>query len=1038
MNPSRRKAKLTVPEKILELVEKFDLNLNKYKKGSNEAEVRNWFIDPLFEALGWDVRNQSNKSPDQTDVRLEDTLESGKRPDYSFWINGERKFFVDAKDPSVNIEGGINPAFQVKRYGWSNKKMPLVIVTDFEEFAIYDCRTEPFKNDRPEKSRFKIIKYYEFEKRWDEIASLFSKEAVQKGSLESIPTPPGKKVDEALLEDISEWRKALAVNIAKMNPSLDQKSLNHAVQMTIDRILFLRICEDRSIEEDGRLKKLFDGDNVYSRLFKLFEEADKRYNSGLFHFHAEKDRDNFDTITPSIQIEDKVLKGIIKGLYYPDSPYVFSEIPAEILGQVYEQFLGKVIQLDENRKVDIEFKPEVQKAGGVYYTPSYIVEYIVKNTVGKLLEGKSPKEASELHILDPACGSGSFLIGAYQYLLDWHLDWYKCNLVSLKDAGYKDTSNEIQRLLPAPIEKPGKNAKAKSKRIWERASVATLPIEPRSDGWHLRTAERKRILLNNIYGVDIDTQAVEVTKLSLLLKVLEGENKATIADLTMYSDERALPDLGNNIKCGNSLIEWDIQQDRPDLTDEELWRINPFDWKKKGFPKVFARGGFDAVIGNPPYVRYGLLTDLKNYLKNHYQVYHALADLYSYFIERGISLLNDTGIFSYIVANKWTRTNYGEPLRRWLKNQCIDEIIDFGDLPIFKNATTYPCILRVSKGCTNQYIKAVQVGSMNFGDLSKYVEEHNYRINRLGLRDESWPLVDESMQNLLDKLRTKGIPLIEYINGKVYLGVLTGLDKAFIINEKTKNELIEKDSKSKDLIKPFLKGRDVKRYQSIEPNKYVILIPSGWTRKMAGEGINAFDWLKDNYPAVADYFVPFADGAKKRDKSNRGENWWELRACDYYDEFEKSKILWPEIAGSARFTYDETRAYTNHKVYLIPNANLYLLGILNSSLIRLFIHSVCTDLQGNSYNFSVAFVGRTPIYIIDFSNPRDVEIHNKMVPLVEKMLDLHKRLDFSMTEHEKTMLSQQIEFTDHQIDTLVYELYGLTEEEIKIVEDKYV
>ena len=573
---------MAVPEKILELVERFESDIDKYKSLSyNEEEIKIEFINPLFEALGWDVRNKTNKPASLKEVKFEDSVDVQgriKNPDYSFRLDRARKFFVEAKKPSVNIEGGLNPAFQLRSYAWS-ANLPVSIVTDFEEFAVYDCRSEPSKLDKPTKSRLFIIKYYEFEKRWDEIASLFSKESVQKGSLESIPAPKGKKVDEALLEDISEWREALAVNIEKMNPSLDQKSLNHAVQMTIDRILFLRICEDRSIEDYGRLKKLLDGENAYLRLFELFEEADKRYNSGLFHFHAEEERNNFDTITKSIKIEDGVLKDIIQRLYFPDCPYVFSEIPAEILGRVYEQFLGKVIQLGEDHKVNVEYKPEVRKAGGVYYTPSYIVDYIVKNTVGKLLEGKSPKEASELRILDPACGSGSFLIGAYQYLLDWHLDWYKSNLVPLLNSGQKLTSEEIQGLLPAPIEKPGKNARAKSRRIWERASVAILPIEQRAEEWHLRTAERKRILLNNIYGVDIDTQAVEVTKLSLLLKVLEGENKATIADLTMYSDERALPDLGNNIKCGNSLIGWDIQQDKPDLTQEELWKINPFDWK---------------------------------------------------------------------------------------------------------------------------------------------------------------------------------------------------------------------------------------------------------------------------------------------------------------------------------------------------------------------------------------------------------------------------------------------------------------------------
>ncbi|MCX6668826.1 MAG: restriction endonuclease subunit M, partial [Methanothrix sp.] len=334
---------MAVPERILELVDRFESDIDKYKSLSyNEEDIKIDFINPLFEALGWDVGNKTNKPPALREVKFEDSVDVQgrvKNPDYSFRLDRARKFFVEAKKPAVDIEGGMNPAFQLRSYAWS-ANLPVSIVTDFEEFAVYDCRSQPFKFDKPTNSRLFIIKYYEFEKRWDEIASLFSKEAVQNGSLESIPAPKGKKVDEALLEDISEWREALAVNIEKMNPDLDQKSLNHAVQMTIDRILFLRICEDRFIEDYGRLKKLIDGENVYRRLFELFEEADKRYNSGLFHFHPEEDRDNFDTITPSIIIEDKVLKKIIQGLYFPDSPYVFSEIPAEILGRVYEQFLG--------------------------------------------------------------------------------------------------------------------------------------------------------------------------------------------------------------------------------------------------------------------------------------------------------------------------------------------------------------------------------------------------------------------------------------------------------------------------------------------------------------------------------------------------------------------------------------------------------------------------------------------------------------------------------------------------------------------------
>ncbi|TFH54366.1 MAG: restriction endonuclease subunit M [Methanothrix sp.] len=702
---------MAAPKEIVDLVERFENNYDAYKSLSyNEEDIKMDFINPLFEALGWDIGNKNNMPPELREVKFEDSVEVQgriKNPDYSFRLDRTRRFFVEAKKPAVNIEHGINPAFQLRSYAWS-ATLPLSIVTDFEEFAVYDCRSEPSKLDKPTKSRLLIIKYYEFEKRWDEIASIFSKEAVQNGSLDryldSIPAKRGsKKVDEALLEDISGWREALAVNIAKMNPSLGQKSLNHAIQMTIDRILFLRICEDRSIEDYGRLKNLIDGENVYARLFELFEEADKRYNSGLFHFHVEEGRNNFDTITPSIDIEDEVLKEIIRELYYPDSPYVFSEIPAEILGQVYEQFWGKVIQVDENREVEVIEKPEVKKAGGIYYTPSYVVDYIVKNTVGKLLEEKRPKEASELRILDPACGSGSFLIGAYQYLLDWHLDWYKRNLVPLLDAGQKLTSKEVQGLLPAPIEKPGKNARAISRRIWERASVATLPIEQRTEEWHLRTAERKRILLNNIHGVDIDTQAVEVTKLSLLLKVLEGENKATIADLTMYSDERALPDLGNNIKCGNSLIEWDIQKERQNLTREDLNRINPFDWDIE-FPEVFKRGGFDVVIGNPPYIPIEMMDEIQRaYYKTHCPQLERKYDSSIIFIILTLKKLNKGGLLGFISSITWqTGENFRKLREHIFTNNGIIALVNL-PFDVFKNAYVDTGVYILSRAPAEHY-----------------------------------------------------------------------------------------------------------------------------------------------------------------------------------------------------------------------------------------------------------------------------------------------------------------------------------------------
>jgi len=421
-----------IPAEIFELIKRFEDNKEAYRSGQyNETQLRREFIDPFFGILGWDVDNKQGYAEAYKDVIHEDAIRIGsavKAPDYCFRIGGTRKFFIETKKPSVNIKEDVNPAFQLRRYAWS-AKLPLSILTDFEEFAVYDCRIKPVKTDKASTARIIYLTYNEYNQRWNDIASVFSREAVLKGSFDKYAeTTKHKKgtaeVDSAFLREIESWRDIFARNIALRN-SITQRELNFSVQRIIDRIVFLRICEDRGIEDYGRLMALMNGSNVYRRLLEIFRYADERYNSGLFHFQKEKDRPELpDELTPMLTIDDKLLKDIIRRLYYPESPYEFSVLPADILGQVYEQFLGKVIRLTSEHRAVVEEKPEVRKAGGVYYTPTYIVDYIVKNTVGKLLEDKTPKQASKLHILDPACGLGSFLLGAYQYLLDWHRDWY--------------------------------------------------------------------------------------------------------------------------------------------------------------------------------------------------------------------------------------------------------------------------------------------------------------------------------------------------------------------------------------------------------------------------------------------------------------------------------------------------------------------------------------------------------------------------------------------------------------------------------------
>ncbi|MFH1195796.1 MAG: N-6 DNA methylase [bacterium] len=1009
---------MAAPHSVLELVERFDRNIEAYKSGAyNETQVRREFIDPFFDALGWDVSNKSGFAEAYKDVIHEysqKTADTTEAPDYLFRIGGTRKFFVEAKKPSVKLADDIYPAYQLRRYAWT-AKLPLSILTDFEEFAVYDCRIKPDKNDKASTARINIFNYKDYPDKWDEINSVFSKDAVLKGSFDKFAeTNKGKRgtaeVDDAFLHEIELWRESLARNIALRNPNLTNRELNYSVQKNIDRIIFLRICEDRGIEEYGQLLGLMNGANVYGRLLQIFTRADEKYNSGLFHFEFEKEiTEAPDEITPKLSIDDKTLKDIIKTLYYPDSPYEFSVLPADILGHVYEQFLGKVIRLTPGHQAKIEEKPEVKKAGGVYYTPTYIVDYIVKNTVGKKLEDKTPKEISKLKILDPACGSGSFLLGAYQYLLDWHLEYYASSIV--ENGQYKKMRN-------APVYQSA-NGELK-----------------------LSTAERKRILLNNIYGVDIDPQAVEVTKLSLLLKVLEGETDETITNQFKLFRIRALPDLSNNIKCGNSLIGPDFYdgnlfsvethhpssagQVAPSLQfdDEDRMRINVFDWKEE-FKTIMKDGGFDVVIGNPPYVRQELIIEYKNYFQSKYKVYHGAADLYSYFIEKAVSLLKEEGYFSYIVANKWMRANYGANLRGWLLKQNIIEIVDFGDLQVFKRATTYPCIITINKGNPSPAFTAAQITSLDFTNLKDEVNKNLITIEVEKLNEGGWSLTSENKSDLIQKIFKQGIPLSKYVNGKIYYGIKTGLNKAFVINEETKNKLIAEDPKSAEVIKPFLAGRDIKRYAALKVDKYLIFFPKGWTNRINAK--KGFKVLEEMFPAIAEHLKPFEIEAKKR--FDQGDYWWELRACDYYNEFETPKIVIPAIANKANYSLDRNGIYSNDKTSIIAGGDLYLLGLINSKVLDYILKSIASTKQNGYYEYKPMYVSRLPIV----QNPKE-EIKSEIEAKVFSIIELNKEILSLKLSHEQQTLQRQINAIDKQIDKLVYELYGLTEDEIKIVE----
>ena len=428
----------TAPAIIHTLVETFEKYLSEYHSSKNETELRREFLDKFFTALGWDVDNLQGAREAEKEVAHEYSVEidgQQKKADYAFRLKRDSAaaekfdFLVEAKKPSVKIETDVDAAFQIRRYGWS-ARIPINILTDFEHLAVYDCRVKPKYGEKAVLNRQALFHYKDYAEKWDEIARLFSPAAIRAGSLsEYAKSIKGKRgtadVDADFLQEIERWRELLAKNIAANNAWIDIGGLNYAVQMIIDRIIFLRICEERSIEPENQLHGIANKAQTYKELCLLFKRADTKYNSGLFHFAEESAQaSRADDLTLRLQIDAKPLKDIILNLYYPKSPYAFLYIPSDILGQVYERFLGKVIRLTDGHRAKVEDKPAVRKAGGVFYTPTFIVSYIVANTLGKLLPGLHPQAAAGLKIVDPACGSGTFLLGAFDCLLAWHLKWY--------------------------------------------------------------------------------------------------------------------------------------------------------------------------------------------------------------------------------------------------------------------------------------------------------------------------------------------------------------------------------------------------------------------------------------------------------------------------------------------------------------------------------------------------------------------------------------------------------------------------------------
>ena len=966
--------KETAYKKIAELVERFEEQYDSYKKADyNETLTRRDFIDPFFKALGWDIDNENGYAESYREVIHEDKVKVGKAtkaPDYSFrLVGGKRLFFVEAKKPNVVVKDEIPPAYQIRRYGWS-AKLPVSIITDFEEFSIYDCTKKPLPTDKASVARIKYLIFRDYLKEFDFIWETFSKERVLKGSFDKfVQGNLNKKgtatVDKEFLLSLDSWRTYLATSISWNNKDIDEDEINFAVQQTIDRLIFLRIAEDRNVEPYGNLQQSIKQGDFYNNLFQQFRHADEKYNSGLFDFTKDK-------ISKHLKIDNKVLKTIINELYYPESPYEFSVLSVEILGSAYEQFLGKQIKVDKAHRAHIEEKPEVRKAGGVYYTPQYIVEYIVKNTVGKLIEGKKPKEIEKIKIVDPACGSGSFLIGAYQYLLDWHRNYYLERHAELVSAS------------------------AKNEETKKRVRGADKLLTPEGN---LTTSEKKRILLNNIFGVDIDVNAVEVTKLSLLLKCMEGETEASIANQFRLFNERVLPTLDDNIKDGNSLIDTDYYAGELDFGEEK--KIKPFNWQK-GFSEVFKKGGFDAVIGNPPYGFHQIHSDnVKQYLKKYFRASQGSFENYFLFYEKSLKLLTENGLHGFIVPVTWLTIPSAKSLRKFiLDDYSIKEISWLPDR-VFEEAQVNTLVSIIQKAKPTKTLVNIydSLGFVNPPQTQNTFEQSKFKKSDyyIGIFEND---LDQSIFTKISKLSE---PLKEFCRpcsgyNPYEVGKGIAPDGKPHSKETVQTKPYNSEKKLGKEWKAEIIGRDLSRY-------YLTITGKRW--------IKYGSWL-----------------SAPRDPNN----------------FLGKRILVQEITGGKDrriiATYYDGELYHSRDVIPIKFDNdsvnpFYILALINSDLMTWYHHKRNPKAQKGLFpKVLVSDLEKLPIRKIDSGNKEDVSSQAEIINLVDQLIKLNEEKATVKLESRINQIKSKIDYCESRIDELIYQLYELTADEIKIVEGK--
>nr|MDO8100124.1 Eco57I restriction-modification methylase domain-containing protein [Candidatus Njordarchaeota archaeon] len=991
---------------IRKLVDNFARNENGYcKPGSsyNEAQVRKDFVEPLFGILGWDTQNEMGLPQNLREVVYEGRLgsddESREKPDYAFRLAGRKKFFVETKKPSIVVEEDSKSAFQLRSYGWS-AKLPISVLTNFRYLAVYDCRIAPHEEDNFRVCRWRLYSYREYEQNCEEIYELLSRESVYSGAFDrrfAEETPrEGIPFDEYFLAQIDKWRKHLADDIFNENPDIGEDKLNYLVESFINRIVFLRICEDRDIEKYETLLQAASK-GAREKLLAVFKDADRRYNSGIFDFRKDK-------LSLRVVISDDTLVEIIRDLYYPRSPYIFSVVESDILGQIYELFLTQRIVITGNDEVEVIRKPETAHNLGVIRTPRFVVEELVSRTVQPLLSDKNPLQISKLKFADIACGSGSFLLGIYSHLLNYHLDLY----------------------------------------VNMRADEKVYRGE--GDNWHLRFEEKKRILLDNIFGIDIDPSAVEVTKFSLLVRLLEDESAGSI---DTYASSNVLPSLEDNIKCGNSLIDSSFFRFRKasELTSKELDRLNVFDWDK-----AFRFNGgmqFDAIIVNPPYTRIQVMKKLFPLELEYYHQHYASGqtnnfDKYYLFIERALDRLSDKGLAAFIVPHKFMKIKAGEALRKMIsQGRHLREIVHFGKEQVFeKSTTTYTCLLILSKSGQAEF--RLELVKDLHGWKYSLANRSQISVDASEIGASPWLLIVGPLKLLVERLSKLHKRLSDM--AEIFVGLQTSMDNVYVIKPKSisGNEVCFNDLEGrqwrieKSITRPAIYDLEIAPFMHLKPNSLIIFpyfIKDG--------RVFAYDEeeLQKEFPLTLKYLRKRRRLLEERDLGGSdGEKWYRYGRSQSLAKFDGRKKLIVKVLSLAPcFTYDDSNlCFTGggngpyYGVSLKPDEEVsiyFLQGLLNSKLIDLFVKSWSSVFRAGYYSYGKEYIEKLPMMSLDLKKDVDRQMHDRIVRVVQKLRHLEKRLEKIDIPAKRAMLISQMGSLEEELNETVYTLYCLSEDE---------